>query len=360
MRCGLTMLQHPGTYWYHGHHGLDHTGARALAGPLIVLPAGSVDHPDLTLFISDFDGQTGAHHLTSAKGGLFAPATKTRDGWNAAPIVPFELLLVNGEILHGIESNTSFIVQPNTTYRLRLINAGTSFPLKFGIDGHTLNVVATDGADTETLEVDSIHIHTAERYDCLVTTHATPMKYQMRISTLERSIEAHESTMIVEYKGASAFAVVESAWNTRQERVLNCFDGPKEGATGTCYPVTKLKRKHGMYGAVGYPDHTKFITTRFTPAPNFAHFVHVGEEEIFTRDAPFIQNVWPHAPPFIYGEAGPHMHPNSVVVKLDFNSTIQFIFKQFSREAHPFHMHGHKFYVMGQGFGDPRDCTITE
>ena len=80
----------------------------------------------------------------------------------------------------------TFTVQPNSSYRFRLIGAQSLFAYRFSIDEHDLTLIATDGHFIKPLTVDFIIIHSGERYDFLLETKSAPTKnFFIRAETLE-------------------------------------------------------------------------------------------------------------------------------------------------------------------------------
>ena len=59
-----------------------------------------------------------------------------------------------------------FIVTTGKKYRFRMVSAAMTFAFRISIDGHMLNVMASDGSDVVTKQVESIIISSGERY-CL-------------------------------------------------------------------------------------------------------------------------------------------------------------------------------------------------
>ena len=81
-----------------------------------------------------------------------------------------------------------FKVKPNQTYRFRVIQAGTIYPLRVSVDNHTLTVVASDGYDLAPVQCESFIINPGERFDFLLTTNQTVDDYWIRIVSMEVSL----------------------------------------------------------------------------------------------------------------------------------------------------------------------------
>ncbi|KAF8525922.1 multicopper oxidase 2A [Hysterangium stoloniferum] len=67
----------------------------------------------------------------------------------------------------------SFTLQPNKTYRLRLINAGSFPSIRFSVDWHPLTLIEADGTMLEPVTVSGITVAVAQRYSVLLHTNAT-------------------------------------------------------------------------------------------------------------------------------------------------------------------------------------------
>ena len=93
----------------------------------------------------------------------------------------------DGGTLNGVgqygSSNASFFnvtLEPNQTYRLRLLNTGSFVGMQFSVDGHTLTVVEADGTPVEPVEVSSVSLAVAQRYSVLLRTNQTAGAYWIR------------------------------------------------------------------------------------------------------------------------------------------------------------------------------------
>ena len=78
-----------------------------------------------------------------------------------------------------------FDVEPNMTYRFRIINAASLFQSRLSIDNHTMTVISLDGNDVEPEEgIHSIISLSGERVDFLLQTNQSPGNYWIRLNTL--------------------------------------------------------------------------------------------------------------------------------------------------------------------------------
>ena len=63
-------------------------------------------------------------------------------------------------------------------------NGGENFALRVSVDGHRLQIISTDGMDTEPLAVDSVILHLGERYDAVLIPRTPPFVYTLLFSRL--------------------------------------------------------------------------------------------------------------------------------------------------------------------------------
>lgn len=94
--------------------------------------------------------------LVNGRGQYFDPRT------SESSTAPFERL---------------FVERSDAQYRIRLINGGSTFSVKFSIDQHQLEVVSTDGVPlAQSKVVDEIIIGLGERYELLINVTTNTSK----------------------------------------------------------------------------------------------------------------------------------------------------------------------------------------
>ena len=105
----------------------------------------------------------------------------------------------------------TFVVEKGGVYRFRFISASGAYSFRFSIDGHPLYVIATDGGDVITKQVDSIVIYPGERYDFYIIASDSQYggSYWIRFETLEMYNHQHYPVKpqhfeaVLKYAGAS-------------------------------------------------------------------------------------------------------------------------------------------------------------
>ncbi|TLD07591.1 hypothetical protein PgNI_10214 [Pyricularia grisea] len=150
-----------GTSWYHSHFGLQ-AWAGMYGGIVINGPASAdYDHDLGSLFLSDW-----SHEPPDA---LFHTAQTT-----GPPILTNALINgtnVYGEDGSGNQTGSRFTqkVTAGESYRFRLINSAIDSHFRFGIDNHTLTVIAADLVPIDPYTTTMVSIGIGQRYDVIVT-----------------------------------------------------------------------------------------------------------------------------------------------------------------------------------------------
>ena len=185
-----------GTYWYHGHSGMqEQTG---LVGPLILTPRGHesfVYDRDYVVMLSDWTDEDPMTVVANLKqqsdyydrqqrtlGTFLAdvreqgvrPALKERLMWGGMRMSATDIMDVGGStytfLLNGRApaANWTGLFTPGERVRLRFINAAAMTTFDVRIPGLKLTIVAADGNEVEPVTVGEFRLGVAETYDVIV------------------------------------------------------------------------------------------------------------------------------------------------------------------------------------------------
>jgi FtsP/CotA-like multicopper oxidase with cupredoxin domain len=311
-----------GTHWYHSHVGVQY--GNGLFGPLVVdefVPPAKY-HREVVLVINDWflrpaeqilaglihpmqpaDGKMPAMKSSTAANsmksmGMKGMAMKGGSMKGSMPDigdVPFESALFNGRgRFAGRQAPlTSVPVKHGETLRLRLINASSTYAFRFQIDGHPLTVIASDGAPIVPIKVDNLTFSPGERYDVLLTADQSGSAW-IRAATLA---------------GDEAHAILRYADGTNDDPLARAVVWGKQSLA---------------LDALRTPDPAKL--------PSFSRAVHL---RLGGSMQPYAWN--------INGEAYPHAEPITAAK----DEWLKFVLDNPTGMDHPFHLHGHYFYVLG-------------
>src|SRR5580704_8883270 len=309
-----------GTHWYHSHVGVQYPNG--LFGPLIVdeaEPPVRYDRDEILLindwFLRPADeilaGLIGPARMHGARMGksmvkmpspspmkgmaIKGMSMKNMGGKPDVGDVPFESALFNGlGRFPGTHAPLANIrIKRGETLRLRLINASSTYEFRFQIDGHPLTVIATDGSPVVPVKVDNLVFGPGERYDVLLTGDQTGVAW-IRAATLA----GDEARAVLRYDGTPQVEPAAGAviWG-RQLLALGALRSPAPATLGPQPREVSLRLGGTM--------------------------------------SPYAWN--------INNQAYPHSEPITAAK----DEWLRFVLDNPTGMDHPFHLHGHYFYVLG-------------
>ncbi|KAL2560651.1 hypothetical protein AAZX31_20G045600 [Glycine max] len=316
-------VDRPGTYFYHGHYGMQR--AAGLYGSLIVdLPKGQ-NEPDLW--------HTSSHEQEV---GLSTKPLK----WIGEP----QTLLINGRGQFNCSLASKFInttlpqchlkgdeecapqildVEPNKTYRIRIASTTSLAALNLAISNHKLVVVEVDGNYVTPFAVDDMDIYSGESYSVLLHTNQNPNKnYWLSIGVRGRKPNTPQGLAILNYKTISALIFPTSP-----------------------PPITPLWNDF---------EHSKAFTKKIIAKMGTPQPPEHSDRTQYSSSTPKIELMDYHI-------FNPPVNPNATigngVYMFNLNEVVDVILQNANQligngsEIHPWHLHGHDFWVLGYGEG---------
>jgi len=212
--------------------------------------------------------------------------------------VPFQSVLFNGKG-RGPGDNKSPLaavaVKKGERVRLRLINGSSTYAFRFRIDGHPLTVIATDGMPVRPVTVDDLRIDVGERFDVLLKADRDGA-FWIRAVTLD---------------GNAGLAVLRYA--------------RAPGRDPEASPVRWGPRSLAL-------DQLR--------SPEPVALSEKGAREIRLSLGGSMR-------PYRWSING-QFFPQADAIRLQKDEWIRFVFDNPTEMDHPFHLHGHSFYVLGK------------
>jgi FtsP/CotA-like multicopper oxidase with cupredoxin domain len=294
-----------GTHWYHSHVGVQYSNG--LFGPLIVEerePIARYDREEI-LLISDWflqpseallaDVLMGAFMMMPDKGGM--KDGKGMKGKRDVSDVPFQSVLINGKGRAPGDAKSPLAVvevKKGETVRLRLINGSSTYAFRFQVDRHPLTVLATDGAPVQPVVVDNLMLAVGERYDVLLKAEQDGVRW-IRVATLD----GNEGRAVLRYRGSTGGEPEASPvrWGERMLR-------PEQVRSPR--PVL-------------FPGKPKEIALELGGSMT----------------------------PYRWSING-QFYPKADPIELGKDEWARMVFRNPTGMDHPFHLHGHYFYVLGK------------
>lgn len=339
-----------GTHWYHSHAGVQYSDG--LFGPLIVeeaRPIARYDREEI-LLINDWEHEPadkvwqklstqgmegmggaagsagmgamggansgGMGGMGSAAGGMgamgAAAAMESRtlatggldqliaSQWGSPALdwgdVPFVSGLVNGKG-RTADSSTPLAevrIKDGEVVRLRLINGSATYSLRFQIDNHPLTVIASDGQPLRPVTVDNLLIGIGERYDVLIHGKGSGSHWIRATTGTNKTIQA-----VLRYGDSS--------------------------------PVEPTTPPQGW-------------RERFLAPSQLASPKDVNLEKVAYREIPM---VFAGPEPVYRWSVNGEFYPKTTPIQIKKNEWIRMRFVNRTNMEHPFHIHGHSFYILG-------------
>ncbi|KAK7306747.1 hypothetical protein VNO77_44703 [Canavalia gladiata] len=255
-------------------------------------------------------------------------------------------------------------VEPNRTYRIRITSTTSLTSLNLAISNHKLVVVEADGNYVQPFEVDNMDIYSGESYSVLLTTNQDPNKnYWLSIGVIGRKPKTPQGLTIVNYKTISA-----SVFPTSPPPITPHWDDFERSKAFTKKIIAKMgtpqppKFSHRMIfllntqnlvdGFTKWAMNNVSLTLPQTP--------YLGSIKFKLNNA-FDQKSPPENFPQNYDIFNPPSNPNATmgngVYMFKLNEIVDVILQNANRldgsdsEIHPWHLHGHDFWILGYGEG---------
>ncbi|MCQ8130276.1 copper resistance system multicopper oxidase, partial [Methylomonas rivi] len=212
-------IKQSGTYWYHGHSGMQEQ--QGLFGAIVIDPVH--DHQpvdrDYVVMLSDwpeadphrtlarlkkqsdyynFQKRTVGDFFADARRLGFGAAIADRLAWGEMRMEPTDIADVTGATYHFLidgqtpDMRKTYLFRPGEKIKLRFINASAMTHFDVRIPGLKMQVIAADGQPVAPVAVEEFRIAVAETYDVLVEPQ-TEQAYGIFAEAMDRSGYAHAS-----------------------------------------------------------------------------------------------------------------------------------------------------------------------
>ncbi|CAG8978382.1 hypothetical protein HYALB_00010401 [Hymenoscyphus albidus] len=369
-RYEFTITGQHGSYYYHGHQAVQ--ASDGLYGPLIVhspeerklqkTPYAS----DRVLMLQDY-----YHDMSS---GLLASSLEP--GSESSPIP--DGALINGlnkrdcsKLPHRMCDNSTctspqFDLATNENHRLRLINVGAFAWFQVSIDEHQFNITEVDGTDIMPANDTRLMIGPAQRYSIILKADQTSSN-----SFWLRARMVSHCWSNPELPGPGADEVMAA--------IQYIPAGKRRNKKAVMVQPTSRARRQGMEVECRDMNTTTYIPTEFLPAPAYADHsyylrsnLEIGDwrlERGFFNSSTFRPNL--QQPTLHRSVDGLSSRNESFIASTEINGvnsvaydlkndfliqhygvkTVDVIIQNFDEGNHPLHLHGHKFWILGQGHG---------
>ncbi|KAL4728215.1 hypothetical protein ACLX1H_004957 [Fusarium chlamydosporum] len=347
-----------GTYWYHAHHSAQ--ASDGLLGPMVVHSKKEQDlqkidyASDRVVMIQDH-----YHNLTSELlMEYLAP-----DQENNEPVP--DNGLINGR---GVRDCSDFKgwhcnstnreisdieLEPGKRHRLRIINVGAFAEFQIQFDEHSLYLTEVDGTDVHPEPIHRLNILPAQRYSVVLETNATSgtafwMRARMVTHCFKNENERlqSETKAVIRYQSpdekASNGKPISKEWpdaievicrdlNTSSLRPVEVISPPPTDEIiilRANFEIGDWRLARGFFNdSTWHPNATN---------PSLHRFLNFGTQSTSKKTPITInEDLFDRKKEFV-------LETNGI-------RTVDISINNFDDGAHPFHLHGHKFFVLLQG-----------
>ncbi|CAL1697184.1 unnamed protein product [Somion occarium] len=307
-------LDQPGTFWYHSH--LSTQYCDGLRGAFVVY-----DPEDPHAHLYDFDDENTVitladwyHNFARNVVSPASPDSTLINGLGRSPSGPADAELAVITVEHG------------KRYRFRLVSTSCDPNYKFSIDNHTMTIIEVEGVNSQPLDVDSIQIFAGQRYSFVLHANQSESNYWIRA---EPNLGANTTTL-----------------GGMNSAILRYVKAPKVEPTTVKTPSTNPLLETNLRPLVRTP-----VPGR--PVPGGADIVKTLNltfaDNLFKINGASFQN--PSVPVLLQILSGAHsaqdLLPAGGVIELEQGKVVELIIPALAIGGpHPFHLHGHNFWVV--------------
>ncbi|KAK4496969.1 hypothetical protein PRZ48_011418 [Zasmidium cellare] len=318
-----------GTGWYHSHFSAQY--GDGVAGPIV------------------FDGPASANYDFDL-GPYPVNEWYYRTAWQASSLAIDAIqtlgkppaannMLINGtnKNANGTGSYNHVVIEPGKRYRLRIISMSVDNYMRVSLDGHRMKIIAADFVPIKPIAVEWIFLGAGQRYDVIITADQEPGNYWFRTEV------AKECRNNNDWYGRAIWSYSNTAMGTPNSTAFPEPTDCLEPGPLIPYWPQKVPRKQEIgnlqvnttHAVTEYSNNSSMVVWALgeTIDINWSKPTLSYVDSNTTQSLPSLYNVLNSAPSGAW---------NYWLIQQPLNSSITAI-------PHPIHLHGHDFFVLGQG-----------
>ncbi|XP_075510360.1 L-ascorbate oxidase [Primulina tabacum] len=366
------VVDRAGTYLYHAHYGMQREAG--LYGSIRVsLPDGEKEpygyDYDRSIILTDWYHKSTNEQATGLSSLPFV--------WVGEP----QSILIQGRgkfncntpgIQSGLCNATnpecnpySLTVIPGKTYRLRIGSLTALSALSFQIEAHNMLVVEADGHNVEPFEVKNLFIYSGETYSVLIRADQDPSRnYWASAQVVSRNNTTPDGLAILNYypnhprRNPPSTPPVGPRWNDVSPRLSQSL--ATRARSGYIHPppqtsdrvIVMLNTQNRINGYVRWSVNNVSFSLPHTP-----YLIAFKEKLLHAFDKTPPPDGYDPSHDIYTVAKNVNATTSNAAYRLEFNSTVDVILQNSNTmnpnnsETHPWHLHGHDFWVMGYGLG---------
>jgi len=273
------------------------------------------------------------------------------DGLPGAEPVP-DTGIING--VGQYNSNGPYFtatLDPHKKYRLRLIHTGSFPSLRFSIDSHPLTVIEADGTLVNPVTVAGLTLGVAQRYSVILSTSQAPGLYWIR-NELDQDMYGYTNPgQVTDIRGIIKYSNFVGT-NSTPPNITDpgAGNGLADLDTTILHPamaqtVPAASRQYTIgfeFDATASGGVLAFINNiSWVPLNGTTTLLQVHKNQNF-------------AP-----EGLDAINQQTLILTNNQLQTVDLVVNNLDNGPHPFHLHGHQFWVMGTGDGTYANQSLT-
>ncbi|KAK1589940.1 multicopper oxidase [Colletotrichum navitas] len=370
----FTVDNQSGTYWYHAHHSVQ--ASDGIVGPLVIHSAAETSPEntyatDRIVMIQDHYHNTSAELLMDylqpdRENEEPVPSSGLINGRNHRDCSDFDGWDCQNDAPR-LQSLESFDLAPNERHRLRIINTGAFAEFQVEIDEHPFYVTEVDGTAVHPEPFHRLNVLPAQRYSVVLETNATAAdSFWMRARMVTHCFARENPRLDPEVRAVVRYSspARPSGVSTAARDAAGAYAEPQSKSWGEAPEVECRDMDAAVLRPVEVVPAPKATASMFLRA-NFE----IGAWRLsrgFFNASTWHANVTSPAlyraveaskaengtllPPLTTGVNDVAFDPErEFVYQTTGIQTVDIVISNFDDGAHPFHLHGHKLFVLKQG-----------
>jgi len=326
-----------GTTWYHSHFSNQY-GDGVLGSIIINGPATANYDIDLgTYVLQDW------YYITAFQAGV-----RAFNGGLGGPPPTGDNILINGtnKNAQGGGAYNKVTLTPGKTHRLRIINTAIDAQMRVTLDGHTFTVIATDFVPVVPYTTNYLQVGIGQRYDVIINANKTAGNYWFRADPEANCQSANNGAgrAIFSYQGVTPADPTTTAAPSPPAACLNPSATPKVALN---VPSAQFQSQAGD------------LPVGFGPV------VTNNQSLVLWTVNGTSMRIDPGKPTVKYVAEHNTSYPKSYNL-IEISSTAQWAYWIIQQApnappiAHPIHLHGHDFFLLGTGSGQFSSANINQ
>jgi len=235
-----------------------------------------------------------------------------------------------------------FSVEQNKRYRFRLINVGAFTLFQFSVDNHTLTVIEADGTVIQPVNVHRLDIAVAQRYSFILNANQSSTNYWMRSQMNENCFAADNPFLdpdvkaLLTYTNSTESPQNSSDWADELDLICEDLNSTtlvpsvvEEAPPASTLYAVQFSFEIGAYALDrAYINGTSWTMSSIPTLNQAVAGLHKANSTFNTTGV------------------SSAFTANQLVIDIPSYQVVDLLVTNFDDGSHPFHLHGHVFWVM--------------